>query len=111
MNTRIRAYSGYNREAAALLGRLIALRRKELRMTARDLADRVGISRTTLRKIENGDMKSEIGLVFEAATIVGIRLFDADTDTLRELGERISDKLALLPKTLHAPKKPVDDDF
>ena len=44
-------------------------------MTEEDLAGRAGISRRTLQKIERGDLKCEIGLVFEDANIVGVKLF------------------------------------
>ena len=47
-------------------------------MTAQDLADRAGISRGLLQRIEKGNLKCQIGAVFEAATLVGIKLFDAD---------------------------------
>ena len=40
-------------------------------MTEEDLSGRAGISRRTLQKIELGDPKCEIGLVFEVANIAG----------------------------------------
>lgn len=108
---RIRTFSRYSIEATALLGRMIRLYRHERRMTARDLADRAGISRTTLRKIENGDMHSEVGLVFELATLVGVKLFDTDTVSLGEHRQRIDDKIALLPKSVRGASRKLDDDF
>jgi len=106
-----RVYSRYNRKAVGLLGKLIRLQRKEKGLTSQDLADRVGISRTTLQKIEKGDMRCEIGLVFEAASLVGVRLFDTDTRSLGRLEERIEDKIALLPKPIHTYSQKVEDDF
>jgi transcriptional regulator with XRE-family HTH domain len=108
---RIRSYSRYSREAAALLGRLIQLRRKERKLTAQDLVDRAGISRTTLRKIEAGDMGCEIGLVFEVAALVGVELFAPDPGHLGALRERMDDKIALLPKSVRRTEAPLDDDF
>ncbi len=108
---RARPCSRYSLEAAALLGKLIRLYRKERKLTAHDLADRAGVTRTTLRKIENGDMKCEIGLVFEVATLVGVKLFDTDAGSPGEYGQRIDDRIALLPKTVRNAGWKIDDDF
>ncbi len=108
---RTRTYSRYAREAGALMGDLIRLHRRRRKLTAQDLADRAGISRTTLGKIETGDMKCEIGLVLEAAALVGIKLFDADQGALGDLRARTDDRIAFLPKTVRPPRGPIDDDF
>lgn len=106
-----RTYSRYSIEAAALLGKQIKLGRKERKWTERDLVDRAGISRATLQKIEKGDLTCAIGLVFEVATLVGIKLFDAENISLTMQVERTNDKIALLPKSIHKSKKIVNDDF
>lgn len=110
-NTTIRAYSRYTQEAVTLLGNMIRLRRKEHNWSTQDLADRMGISRTTLQKIETGNMKCEIGLVFEAASLVNIRLFNADFNALEELEDRTKDKISLLPKSIRKSKRQIDDNF
>ena len=109
--TQSRVYSRYSREAAALMGKMILLYRREKKFTTQDLADRAGISRITLQKIEKGDMKCEIGLVFEVATLVGIKLFETDTMSIGSLDKKIEDKIALLPKSIRTPKGQVKDDF
>ena len=109
--TKSRVYSRYSKEAAALLGKLIKLGRKERKLTAQDVADRAGITRYTLRKIENSDLTCEIGLVFEVATIVGVTLFDAEKSTITMHTKHVDDKLALLPKSTHKPRRGVEDDF
>ena len=106
-----RTYSKHTTEAAVLLGRLIRLGRKERKLTAEELAERTGVSRKTLQRIERGDPKVEIGIVFEAATIVGINLFDADDGRLTQKIERAEDKIALLPKHIHKSSKGVRDEF
>ncbi len=106
-----RTYSRYTREASALLGGLIRAARTERKLTAQELADRAGISRGLLQRIEKGELKSEIGAVFEVATIVGIRLFDADATTLTKHLHQVKDKLALLPKSVRKKSKAVRDDF
>lgn len=107
-----RTYSRHTKDAAVLLGKHIRLGRKGRRLTEMDLADRAGISRATLQKIEKGDPKCELGLYFEVATLVGVPLFGADSSASFSANfERVNDKLALLPKSIHKKKKEVDDAF
>lgn len=106
-----RTYSRYAREASTLVGGLIRTARIERKMTAQELADRAGISRGLLQRIEKGDLKCEIGAVFEVATIMGIKLFDADETRLTQHLRQTEDKLALLPKSVRKKSKPVQDDF
>ena len=106
-----RTYSRYSRDAAALLGALIREARKERKLTARELAERVGISRGLLQRIEKGNLKCEIGVVFEAAAIVGVKLFDADENTLIKTLHQTREKLALLPKSVRKKARTVRDDF
>jgi DNA-binding XRE family transcriptional regulator len=106
-----RVYSNYSKSAALLLGNEIKLGRKERKFTMQELADRAGISRGTLASIEKGDMRCEIGLVFELASLVGIKLFDADENDITMIIDRINDKIALLPKSIHPTSKVIKDDF
>lgn len=107
----VRIYSQYSKNAVNLMGQKIQFYRKLKKISTQDLADRVGISRSTLHKIENGDMKCEIGIVFEIAALVGVKLFDADSNTLDALNSHMNDKIALLPKMVRVPKESVDDNF
>jgi len=111
MPKKIRTYSAYTLDATHLLGKLVKYGRTAKKMTAQDLADRVGISRGLLLRIEKGDPKCEMGTVFEVAALVGVKLFDADSKALSSNIEQIEDKLALLPKTVRKKRKAVDDDF
>jgi transcriptional regulator with XRE-family HTH domain len=106
-----RTYSRYTREACSLLGGLICTARKEHKLTAQEVADRAGISRGLLQRIEKGDLKCEIGVVFEVATIVGVQLFDTDESTLRKHLRQTEDKLALLPKSVRKKTRVVHDEF
>ena len=106
-----RTYSKYTREAASLLGKRVRLGRKHLNWTEHELADRAGISRATLQKIEKGDMSVAIGLAFEAAALAGVKLFDAESPTLAAHLARGDDKLAVLPRAVRKSRKTVDDDF
>jgi transcriptional regulator with XRE-family HTH domain len=70
-----RSYSRLTQEAVTLLGLHIQRARKQRRQTEADLAERAGISRSTLQKIEKGDLNIAIGFAFELAALVGVRLF------------------------------------
>jgi transcriptional regulator with XRE-family HTH domain len=106
-----RTYSRYVREASVLLGGLIRAARKERKLTAQELAERAGISRGLLQRIEKGDLKCEIGAAFEVATIVGVKLFDATESTLTKHLRQTEDKLALLPQRIKTREKTLRDDF
>lgn len=93
------------------MGEQIKLGRKQRQWSEKNLADRAGISRTTLQKIENGEMSCAIGSVFEVATLVGVILFEPDNLPLSKHIEHTRDKVALLPQRIKAKKKAVRDDF
>jgi transcriptional regulator with XRE-family HTH domain len=111
MPSRPRAYSRLSQEALRLLGAQVRLARKQRGMTEADLAERVGVARSTLQLIEKGDPKVEIGLVFEAATLAGVGLFAPEVTTLAPQLERVTDKIALLPHAIRRPRQEVKDDF
>lgn len=94
-----------------LLGKQIRLSRKTRRMSEHEFAARIGVARSTLQLIEKGDPKVEIGLVFEAATLVGVALFVPEATSLGPQIARMDDKLALLPHSVRPPRKQVKDDF
>lgn len=106
-----RAYSRTSLETGRLFGRLIRLARKQHRLPAQELAERIGISRTTLQRMEKGDLKVEMGLYFEAAVLLGLRLFDTDEVGMRGHRHDLEQRLALLPRHTHRPRDAVDDDF
>lgn len=111
-STNARAYSRYALEAVTMLGNLIRINRIERRLSVQELAERVGISRDMMQRIEKGDPRCGIGLVVEAAAIMRVPLFDADsskkfTVSIKEQEE----KLRLLPKAIHKTRTVVKDDF
>lgn len=106
-----RTYSRYTLEALQLLGSLIRAGRKERGMTAQALAERAGISRGLLQRIEKGDPGCELGATLEAASIAGVRLFDADLDTLSHQVRETQARLALLPAAVRHKPGSVNDDF
>lgn len=106
-----RVYSGYTREAIALLSVLIREARIERKLSAQELADRAGISRGLLQRIEKGDPNCSLGAVFEVAYLLGIRLFDHDKPALTARVALGKEKLSLLPKMARKASRRVDDDF
>ena len=97
-------------EALRMLGASIRAARKRRRWTVDELAERVGVSTPTARKVERGDPTVAVGTMFEAAVLVGVPLFDQDP-TRRELfAASKSLELALLPAAIR-PRAEVDDDF
>ncbi|PYE92740.1 DNA-binding XRE family transcriptional regulator [Rhizobium sp. PP-F2F-G38] len=108
---RHRSYSTVTDQALVVLGKLIRVGRAQRSLTAHELADRACVSRTTLSSIEKGALGPEIGIVFEVASLVGVRLFDYDERTLHMHNARLDEKLTLLPKSVRVSVKEVDDDF
>lgn len=107
----IRSYSRYTEDALTLLAKLIRASRLEKKMSAQEVADRAGISRGMLSRIEKADPKCEIGATFEVARIVGVTLFEAEPSRLSMQVRQIEEKLALLPKSARKSSKEVIDDF
>jgi len=106
-----RAYSRYSKEAAELLGLLVHQARIRREMTISDVAERAGLSRGLVHRIENGEMGCSIGAAFEVAAIVGVRLFDSEPFMLRRQLQTSREMLALMPKSIRRSEKAVKDDF
>lgn len=106
-----RAYVRYTTEAIALLAKMIRHGRKQRKMTQIELAERLGIARSTLQRLESGDPKVEVGIMFEAAALVGVKLFDSDEQGINRLSDRMDDRNAVLPKHVYKARKTVFDDF
>lgn len=107
---RPRTYSPQAIEAARLLGGQIRLARLERRWTVEELAERVGVSHSTLRKVERGDMSVGLGPALEAAVLVGVPLFEADSERLSLERRNLEARMALVPARARRPRD-VDDEF
>ena len=106
-----RAVSHYSHAATVLLGQLIRTGRIERKLTVAELAERAGLSRGLVQRIEKGDPRCAIGSVFECAAIVGVRLFDADQPALTSAIEANARTLTLMPKSVRAARIETNDDF
>jgi len=81
----------------ASLGERLRLARRRRKITAVLFAERIGVSRETLRRLENGDPTIAIGTYVRALRVLGL---DNDIDALARddvLGRRLQD-IALLGK-------------
>lgn len=107
----LKSYSRYASEAAELLGVAIHNARVERKLTIADVAERAGVSRGLVTRIEKGEMGTSVGAAFEVAAIVGLRLFDADPTTLTRYLSMERDKRTLLPQSVRTGAKEVKDDF
>ena len=106
-----RPMSSYAVDAITRLVQLIRKARIERRMTVAALAERAGISRGLMQRIEAGDPGCTIGAVFEVAAIVGVRLFDADRTKMARDVETQREVMALLPRAVRSRRTEADDDF
>jgi len=107
---RPRTYSPMTVEAASLLGARVRLARRERRWTLQELAERVGVTHVTMRKVERGDLTVGLGVAFEAAAVLGVPLFHEDRSRRALEAGRVEDRLAVLPALVRKPVD-VDDDF
>ncbi|CAN5879026.1 helix-turn-helix domain-containing protein [soil metagenome] len=94
------AHSPMARDAVALLGQTVATERRRQRRTTTDLAERAGISRDTLYRVERGDPTVAIGTMMELLVLLGVSLFGKDAAGLAlevAAGRRL---LQLLPASV-----------
>jgi transcriptional regulator with XRE-family HTH domain len=111
MPKKTRPHSRYAKQAAVLLGQLIRKARIDRKMTANELADRAGLSRGLLRRIENGDLGCTLGAAFEAAAVAGVRLFDVDEPAMGTAVTSNTAMMTLIPKSVRASRVKPNDNF
>ncbi len=106
-----RQYLTQTTNAARVLGLELAAARRQQRRTAAEIAERSGITRVTLRRIERGDPDVALGLYFEVASVLGVPLFGAEGRELADLVARGERELALLPARIDVQREKVFDAF
>ena len=97
--------------ATQILGNLIAQHRRERGWTASQLSEAIGVSPRTVSHIERGFPSVAIGAFFEAASVLGVRLFNADTAEMARLQREGLDRLALLPERTRVRSRVIHNDF
>lgn len=90
---------------------LLRVQRKEKNLTLDELANRLGISTPTVRKMLEGSPSAAIGTYFEAARILGVPLFDPNTDRFAVTASRTAEVDSLLPKRVRTRHQEINDDF
>ncbi len=87
------------------VGEQIRLARLRRRLSAEQVAERAGISRPTLERLERGSHSSSIGTLLRILSVLGLEsdyLLIASDD---ELGRRLTDAKLTSPRK-RAPKRP-----
>ncbi|MGH8888922.1 MAG: helix-turn-helix domain-containing protein [Acidothermaceae bacterium] len=97
--------------AVEALGAMIAAGRRRRGWTATELAERLGTSAPTLRRIERGDPSVAIGICFDAAVLCGIDLFSSPPEQLDRVAREARLHKALLPARVRSSPVTLDDDF
>lgn len=108
----MKALSRKTKLALELIAKAIKSGRKERGMSQQEFASRIGISRNTLSKLEQGEGGTDLGTALEALTLAGVSLFnEGGVSALENQIKNLESKLELLPKTVHAPRKKIKNDF
>lgn len=110
-NTIPASLSTLTKVALRTLGEMIKCARLERKMTQKDLAERLNKSRYTVMSLEKGDPDVAVGVVFEAAAIVGVKLLEDDKSGIQKLSSHISNLRSILPKKARRSHTEIDDDF
>ena len=98
-------------EALQLLAGSIKTAHLERHISMQNIAERAGISRDLLYRIDRRDPSCSIGLVFDIATLVFVTLFHRNYDDLIVKNKMVDDKLAFLPRRSGRVTVEMDDDF
>lgn len=112
MATTNQKYSRQTEQMLGLLGEHIRYARKGRHMTVAELAERLGVSRSTVQSLEKGEGRVAIGTYFEACCVLGIELFSQEGGVPVPIQrDHIQHKIALLPARIHKKPIQVNDDF
>lgn len=93
-----------------MLGGFIRVARIQRKMPQHELAERLNVSRQTVMAIEKGRPNVSIGIVFEAARILGIPILNEDKKVISRWQTILGEFEALLPTRVDKDTE-LDDDF
>jgi transcriptional regulator with XRE-family HTH domain len=109
--SRERLYSQVVRDAAQLLGAQVRQARVGRAWTVRELAERAGVSKNTVVKVEHGDPTVALGIAFNLAVLAGVPLFFDDRARLASEASRAWDRVTLLQRRVRPSAEEPDYDF
>ena len=104
----------FSKVAEAALGHfatLLRVQRKERNWKLEELADRLGVSIPTVRKMLEGSPRVAIGTYFEAAHLLGVSLFDPDQNRFALMAAKTLRVDNLLPQRIRTREEVIDDNF
>ena len=107
----LRTYSTVTEAALHMLASQIRIARKKRQWSEANLAERLGVCRSTVRRIEGGSPTVSVGAVLEAATLVGVPLFVPDSPRLALHLKQAQDMLTLLPRRSGRPAPEISHDY
>ncbi|MGH3349711.1 MAG: helix-turn-helix domain-containing protein [Nocardioides sp.] len=95
-----RPLSAKSRRTARTLGDYVSTFRRLQGLTAEQVADRAGITRNTLRKLEQGDASVGLDVFLEVCRVLGVLDFVTDGMNPYEtaLGQSLAEQNLALPK-------------
>ncbi|MBP9725841.1 MAG: helix-turn-helix transcriptional regulator [Gammaproteobacteria bacterium] len=102
--------SDFVQTALSMLGSFIRIARIKRKMPQSELAERLNVSRQTVMAIEKGRPNVAVGVVFEAARILGIPLLNEEKKVISRWQELLGEFQALMPSRVDKGKE-IDDDF
>lgn len=103
------------KEALKEMGELIACARKEKRWTQEELAQRIGINRMTVVRIEKGAPEVAMGWYLTASWLLGLPVLtwqvigEGRSDTV--VGDLLTKLKKNLPGSVRRPRTKIDNDF
>jgi len=91
------------------LGNMIKLVRKEHRMSCQELAERVGITRPTIIRMEAGTTSCSIGNYIDCCCILGIDLLQPNLDNSENISNLMNKIVNMMPKRSDSSIELFDD--
>jgi transcriptional regulator with XRE-family HTH domain len=88
----------------SLLGENLRLARLRRRLSAQQIADRAGISRTTMQNLEKGSSSISIGNLLQVLVVLGLDKQFTDLAADDPLGRKLEDARLTRPRA-RAPKR------
>jgi transcriptional regulator with XRE-family HTH domain len=96
---------------AAVLGRRIRIARQRRRLRLEDVAEKTGLSRSTVEAVERGALTTAFGAYLSVLTVLGLA---RELDLLADPGldrEGLALQLSVADKRVRLPHKDLGNDF